>query len=90
MGGKEAYVNNTVSKRHLCGNYPTLCNICMVVVARFSPKYDCRHLMDILSNYQHPLCRVEGVRYPLSKVSSSSLVNEKNGIKESYPLWVRP
>lgn len=39
-----------------------------------------------LIDHQHPLSRVEKVRYPLSKVSSSSLVNRENDVRESSPL----
>lgn len=37
--------------------------------------------------HQHPLPRVKGVRYPLSKVSSSSFMNGENSVRESSPLW---
>lgn len=37
-------------------------------------------------DHQHPLGRVERVGYPLSKVSSSSLVNRENDVRESSPL----
>lgn len=36
--------------------------------------------------HQHPLPRMKGVRYPLSKILSSSFMNEENSVRESSPL----